>query len=280
VKDFKQDQEFTARFSSQDKTIRNYVDKMIGTSTATMSSRDSYFGSSAFVDMIHSVQLAITGADISFAAPLSFDVEIRKGPVTVGDMFKLYKYENLLYTMTLTGEEVQKYLEYSYAAWFNTMKGPKDYLLKFLTGGDGKAVIKNGKAWLKNLPYNFDSAAGIDYTVDVSKPEGERIRIESFSDGRPFLKEKSYKVALNSYRGNGGGGHLTKGAGLSEEELRLRLVSSTERDLRYYIMQSIEEKKTIDPEPLNNWKVIPQEWAKAAAAREYTLLFGESPNQR
>ncbi len=57
--------------------------------------------------MIHSIQLEITGADISFAAPLSFDVKIAEGPVTVGDMFKLYRFENMLYTMRMTGEEIR-----------------------------------------------------------------------------------------------------------------------------------------------------------------------------
>jgi len=102
LKDVPPDADFISEFSSQDKQVRDYVDRVIGTSTASISSRDSYFGPSAFTDMIHSIQLQITGADISFAAPLSFDVEISKGPVRVGDMFKLYKYENMLYTMKLT----------------------------------------------------------------------------------------------------------------------------------------------------------------------------------
>ncbi len=83
--------------------------------------------------MIHSIQLDLTGADISFAAPLSFDEKIKKGPVTVGDMFKLYRFENMLYTMRLTGEEILKYLEYSYSEWLNPMKGPGDLLLKYRT---------------------------------------------------------------------------------------------------------------------------------------------------
>ncbi len=275
VSDFKPDPEFIRKFASQNQIIHNYVDKVIGNSTATLSSRESYFGSSAFVDMIHSIQLKITGADISFAAPLSFDVKISKGPVTVGDLFKLYRYENMLYTMTMTGEEIKKYLEYSYAGWFNTMKGPGDMLLKLRVGKNGKPLITNGKAWLINLPYNFDSAAGINYTVDVSKPEGERIIIRSLSDGRPFENKLIYKVAVNSYRGNGGGGHFTEGAGISKDQLRSRLISSTKRDLRYYILKYVEEKKTIDPKPLNNWKIIPEKWTRAAAAREYLLLFGK-----
>ena len=83
-----------------------------------------------------------------------------------------------------------------------------------------------------------------------------------------------YKVAVNSYRGNGGGGHFTEGAGIKKDELRSRLVSSTDRDLRYYILKSIESKKTINPLPLNNWKIIPEKWVKEAIPREYSMLFG------
>ena len=103
-------------------------------------------------------------------------------------------------------------------------------------------MVKHG---FKNQPYNFDSAAGIYYTVDVSKPEGERIVIKGFTDGRPFEKNKMYKVAVNSYRGNGGGGHFTEGAGIEKDELRKRLISSTDSDLRYYILKSIEAKKQL-----------------------------------
>jgi len=274
VPDYKPDSEFVEKFTKQQKEIEEYVNRVIGNSSATLSSRVAYFGSSAFIDMIHSLQLEITGADISFAAPLSFDVQIPEGPVTVGDMFKLYRFENMLYTMTLSGEEIQKYLEYSYSEWLNTMKGPNDVMLKLRTGKDGMPLLINGKAWLQNQPYNFDSAAGIEYIVDVSKPVGARIIISGLSDGRPFIKEEIYQVALNSYRGNGGGGHLITGAGIDKNELRSRLVSSTERDLRYYILKSIEAHSIVNPKPLNNWKIIPVRWVESAIEREYILLFG------
>ena len=274
VADFTPDPEFIAKFEPQNEKVNEYVNRVIGNSSVTISSRDAYFGSSPFIDMIHSIQLEITGADISFAAPLTFDVEISKGPITVGDMFKLYRFENMLYTMTLSGEEIRKYLEFSYSGWLNTMKSPGDDMLKFRTGKDGKPILTNGKAYFRNQSYNFDSAAGIDYTVDINKPEGSRVVIKGFSNGRPFDNNIKYKVAVNSYRGNGGGGHFTEGAGISKEDLRSRLLSSTDRDLRYYILKSIELKKTVNPEPLNNWKIIPEKWVVAAKPREYALLFG------
>jgi 2',3'-cyclic-nucleotide 2'-phosphodiesterase/3'-nucleotidase len=274
VSDYKPDAEFMEKFKENHETILAYVDEVIGNSSRSVSSRDSYFGPSGFVDMIHSLQLEMTGADISFAAPLSFDVEISKGPVTISDMFKLYRFENMLYTMRLSGEEILKYLEFSYSGWYNTMKSPDDLLLKFRIDKKGKIVLNDGQAWLRNPAYNFDSAAGIEYTVDVSKPEGSRVDIKKFTNGTPFDRNRSYNVAVNSYRGNGGGGHLTEGAGLTRDEMLARVITSTDRDLRYYMIESIKKKKNIDPEPLNNWKLIPEKLVKAEAAREYKMLFG------
>jgi len=154
------------------------------------------------------------------------------------------------------------------------MKGPGDFLLNYRLNREGKPVITNGRAWLANASYNFDSGAGLNYTVDVSKPEGSRVKITSLSTGEPFKKERSYTVALNSYRGNGGGGHLIRGAGIKHEDLRSRLLSSTDRDLRYFILRHIEEKGIIDPEPMNNWKFIPENWVKGRVPVEYSMLFG------
>jgi len=155
------------------------------------------------------------------------------------------------------------------------MKKPGDLLLKLRLGRDGRPLLINGRARFRYQPYNFDSAAGIDYTVDVTKPAGSRVHITGMSDGKPFLKNKIYKVAVNSYRGNGGGGHFVMGAGISKDELRSRVIASTDRDLRYYIMKYIEEKKTIKPEPGNNWKIIPEKWVQKEIPVEYALLFGK-----
>jgi 2',3'-cyclic-nucleotide 2'-phosphodiesterase/3'-nucleotidase len=274
VADYKPDVEFMAKFKPQFDTVSAFVNRVIGTSGKTISSRDAYFGPSAFVGMIHSVQLAITGADISFAAPLSFDVQIAKGPVTVGDMFKLYRFENMLYTMTMSGEEVRKYLEYSYAGWLNTIKKPGDLLLRLRAGKDGKPVLVNGRAMFRNQPYNFDSASGINYTVDVTKPAGSRVHITGMSDGRPFIENKTYRIAVNSYRGNGGGGHFVMGAGIRKEDLRSRVIASTDRDLRYFIMKYIEERKIINPAIIDNWKIIPERLVNKEIPTEYALLFG------
>ena len=73
---------------------------------------------------------------------------------------------------------------------------PRRLPVKVRVTENGKPVLTNGKAWFKNQPYNFDSAAGIDYTVDVSKPEGKRVSIKSFSDGRPFEMNRPIRLQL------------------------------------------------------------------------------------
>lgn len=262
------DADFMNIFSGAYETTMDFVSRNIGRIEHTISSKEAFFGPSAFVDLIHQLQLDIAGADISFCAPLSAYAEIKKGDICVSDMFNLYKYENLLYTMKLTGKEIKDFLEMSYALWTNQMKSPDDHLMLFNEEDKGFGRFKNPS-------FNFDSAAGIIYTVDVTKPQGEKIKIERMANGEPFDMNKTYQVAVNSYRGNGGGDLLTKGAGIPKTELAKRIVYSTDKDLRFYLMKRIEEVKVLDPKPLNQWKFIPEDWTVPASKRDYDILFGE-----
>ncbi|MBR4268027.1 MAG: bifunctional metallophosphatase/5'-nucleotidase [Bacteroidales bacterium] len=260
------DREMMRRYSDYIKMIKRYVAKPIAKFTRTISSRDAMFGNSAFVDLIHSIQLEETGADISFAAPLTFDSKISKGVVCIRDMFKLYKFENWLYTMKLTGQEVLDYLEYSYDCWFNTMSDKKDHLILF-------ELDEKGNNRTAGKFYNYSSASGIDYSVDLCKPAGEKITIFGFSDGRPFKLDETYTCAINSYRGNGGGGHLTDGSHIAHEKLLERLISTTDKDLRYIIMQHIEELKVVSPKAKGNWKAIPQDFWIRGRKKDYQIMY-------
>ncbi len=260
------DQTFMKAFEPQYKATLDFVSRKIGRMSSTISSKDAFFGPSAFIDLLHQLQMDLTGAEISFCAPLSPTAEIKEGDIYVSDMFNLYRYENMLYTMKLSGKEIKGFLEMSYALWTNQMKSASDHLLLLDDS-------MSGFGRFKNPTFNFDSAAGIIYTVDVTKPEGSRVDIKSMADGTPFQMDKIYKVAINSYRGNGGGDLLTKGAGIPKKELKSRIVTSTEKDLRYYLMKRIEEKKQLDPKPLNQWKFIPEKWTVPAAKRDYETVF-------
>ncbi len=257
-------------FQEQIERVKQYASRHICYFDESITTRDSYFGNSAFTDFIHNMMLKISKADVSFNAPLSFDSSIKAGDVTVADMFNLYKYENKLYILKMTGKEIKDYLEESYALWANTMRSAEDHLLLL------QENKSNGlqRMRFKNYTFNFDSASGIDYEVDVTKPAGQKIRILGFSNGKPFYENKTYKVAMNSYRGNGGGELITKGAGIAADKIEKRIIYKSPLDLRHYMMEEMQQMKRIKPKPNNNWKFVPETWTKPAAQRDKQLLFG------
>jgi len=266
---------FTRRYEDVSETVRDYTNEKIGYSETTITTRDAFFGPSAFVDLIHRVQLDVSGAQISLAAPLSFDQSISKGDLRVRDMFRLYRFENFLYTVSMTGGEIDRHLEHAAELWFDTMQDRDDYMLRYRYDDSGAPLMVNGTARLRSPSYNFDSAMGIRYTIDVSRPQGDRVSISSLSDGTPFSDSASYSVAVNSYRANGGGGHF-RAAGITGSELGRRIISATDRDLRYYMTGWIKDKGDLSPEALSEWKIIPVEWALKAKERETILLFGNN----
>ena len=269
VADLPVDNDFVDHFSAFNETVKAYANRVIGTFENTISTRDSYFGNSAFNDLILNLELSITKADVAFNAPVSFDVAIKKGPVRVADMFNLYKYENHLFVMRLTGKEIRKALEMSYDLWVNTMTSPNDHLLLL----DSQTRGDQQRLGFKNFSFNFDSAAGIDYEVDVTKPNGQKVKVLKMSNGEPFDENKYYKVAVNSYRANGGGELLTRGAGIAKDDLDDRIVWRSEFDLRHYLMEEIKRLGTLNPQPNTNWRFVPEQWTQEAAKRDRLLLF-------
>jgi 2',3'-cyclic-nucleotide 2'-phosphodiesterase / 3'-nucleotidase len=280
MKDLRPDQTFVLNYLLPLNQVKDYVNKPLGQISKTISSRETVFGPSEFVDLIHKIQLDITGADISFTSPLTFNTTIDEGWVYIKDFFRIYHYENYLYTMALYGQEIKDYLEFSYGNWMNEMKDENDHLIRFSKDENGeiKFSARYNTPETEERFYNYSSAAGINYTVDVSKPAGDRINITGLINGELFELDNTYTVAINSYRGSGGGGHLTRGAGIPKEELSNIIMASTEKDFRHYMTSWIEEKKTINPEIISTWRVLPESWWEKGREKDYKLLFGtEAP---
>lgn len=265
------DQQYVRHFQPQIDSIRAFVDQQIGTFQTTMLSRDAFFGPSPFIDYIHELQLQHTGADISFNAPLQFNTVIQAGPVYMSDMFKLYRYENKIYVLRMTGREILGHLEFSYDQWVNTMQSPDDHIL-LLNDNEQSDQQRLG---FRNLTFNFDSAMGIDYEVDVTQPNGHKVRILQFTDGRPFHLDQWYRVVMNSYRGNGGGELLVRGAGIPFDSIPSRIVYMSDLDQRHYLTDRIRQAGTVAPRAHNNWRFVPEEWATPAILRDRKYLFKE-----
>ena len=271
VRDEEIDEQMVDYFQKDIDAVKEYVSQKIGSFETPVYTRDCYFGNSAFTDLIHNLQLQITKADISFNAPLSFNTTIKAGEVTMADMFKLYRFENLLFVLKMTGEEIRKHLEYSYDMWTNTMKSPDDHALRL----NDASKDDQQRTGFQYYTFNFDSACGIDYEVDLTKPDGEKVRILRMSNGEPFDEKKWYRVAMNSYRANGGGELLTHGAGIPKDSIEARVIYHSDRDQRHYLTEEIRRMGNVNPKPNHNWKFVPEEWVKPALERDRIILFGK-----
>ncbi len=271
VLDEKIDKKMLAHFQPTIDEVKDYVSQRIGYFKHPIYTRESFFGNSAFTDLIHNLQMSISKADISFNAPLAFDTTIDAGEITQADMFKLYRFENLLFVLRMTGEEIRKHLEFSYDMWTNTMKSPSDHILRL----NDNSKEDQQRTGFQYYTFNFDSACGIDYLVDVTKPNGQKVKILRMSNGEPFDEKKWYKVVMNSYRANGGGELLTRGAGIPQDSLESRVLFHTELDQRHYLTEEIKRLGTIDPQKNSNWKFIPEAWIKPALERDRKQLFGK-----
>lgn len=225
MEDVVPDEGYCKKFSKQFNEVKEYANKVIGTITGEMDFSKALDGPSEYINLVQSVQLEASGADISFTAPLSNRGKIAKGDITFQNLVDIYKYENQLYVVKMTGKQVKDYLEFSYHNWIN---------------GTGPA-------------FNYDSADGIIYEVSRKAPIGSKINIISMRDGSPFDPEKTYTVAMTSYRASGGGDLLKRGAGINPKDLE---IVRKYDDIRNILRDYIEEHKVIDPVVPDNWKFV------------------------
>ena len=260
------DSAFVSYFSGFADTVRSFIAEPITQLTEPLVGVDALFGPSAYISLLHQLQLDLSEADISFSAPHRLSLSQPADTLRVRDFFDIYPYENHLYTLRLSGQEIKDYLEYSYGLRCGPDASTGEHLLYLKDQADEQRfpTVKP--------TFNFSAAAGIDYTVDLRKAQGERISIERLSDGRPFSADSIYTVAVNSYRAIGGGGHLTQGAGLSPEELRQRVVWVSPYDLRYHLIEWAKAHQPLTPPRYNNWAFIPKEQAAPAIARDHRII--------
>ena len=261
-------------FHSDYLAVKEFSNKEIGALAMDLRTRDAYSGMCDYVNLIHTVSLKGGDAQISFAAPLTYNSTVRAGILIYNDLFTIYPFENQLYTMRLTGREIKGYLEYSYSKWLAEPGG--EHLLNIVKRNDPR---NNQEGWsFVGRPYNFDSAAGINYTVDVTKPTGERISISSLADGSAFDPDAEYIAAMTSYRASGAGGILTEGAGIPEAELEKRIIHRYPeiRELLYGFINEyglIDGTAIYDTKRNGEWKFIPDDIASQGIAKDLGLLF-------
>ena len=253
--------------------VKAFTLQPVGQLAMELRTRDAYTGMNDYVNLVHTVQLSVPEAQISMAAPLTFNGTVKSGQVIYNDMFTIYPFENQLNVVRLKGSEVKDYLEYSYDNWIQT---PGRHVLKIADTPDART---GARRWsFVGRSYNFDSAAGLVYTVDVTRPAGSRVRIKSLADGSSFDPDAWYNVAMTSYRANGGGDIIIKGAGVPKEEIESRIVARYP-EIREIIYLYFKEHGTVDAalvgdeSVLGNWHFVPEKLVAPMLAADMKLIF-------
>lgn len=277
VRKEKVDTEMKEMFRSDYEAVREFTLRPVGELKVPLRTRDAYAGMSDYINLLHAVSLSVPEARLSLAAPLTFNGYVRPGTLLYNDLFTVYPFENQLYVVRMTGKEVRDCLEYSYAAWVNTVKGRGDeHILRIVNEPDPRT---GQKRWsFVGRSYNFDSAGGLVYDVDVTKPAGSRITVKSLADGAPFSEDAEYNVAMTSYRASGGGGILREGAGIDTDSIDSRIVARYP-EIRELVYDYLQEHGSIDPdvigspELIGEWHFIPATIADRLMDKDMKLMF-------
>ena len=183
----------------------------------------------AVLDLINKVQLLNSGADVSAAALFKDTSDIKAGPINYGNIFDIYKFDNTLYLVEVTGAELKRYMEWS-AACYNQWK-PGDISISFNPEKPG---------------YLYDMFAGVDYQIDLSKPAGERIVHLTFK-GKPIGDDQKLKLAVNNYR--------YSSALKTQKLVEGKRSWESSQSIRDMLVAYIKEHGTISPEVDNNWSI-------------------------
>ena len=271
----KVDKDMQALFRPDYEAVKAFTLKEVGRLNTDLRTRDAYAGMSDYLNLIHTLSLEATDAQISFAAPLTFNGHIKAGTLVYNDLFTIYPFENQLFEVKMTGAEIKTYLEHSYDGWINTLDAGQKHVLKIFERADPRT---GQSRWSFGTPtYNFDSAAGLIYDVDVTRPFGERIMIRSLADGSAFDESAEYKVAMTSYRASGGG-ELMRKAGVDTDRIDERVTGYYPeiRNILYdYLVEhgEIDSATISDASVIGQWRFIPEKKAQAALTRDMELLF-------
>lgn len=189
----------------------------------------------AVIDLIAKIQLEVSGADVTSVALFKDSSNIEKGPINYGTLFDIYKFDNTLYTVEITGKELKNYMEWS-AQHYNTWK-------------EGDISI----SFNEDVPgYLYDMFEGVEYEVDLSQEAGQRIKNVMFK-GEPLKDEQKLSLAVNNYRYSSGL--------MANELISEKRNWESPQAIREYIGEYIQEKGTISPEVTNNWKIVGVELA-------------------
>lgn len=232
------DPEVLKLIESYEKQTQEFLDKPVGKIQGDMTVKDPMYTrthDTALIQFINKVQMEASGAPISSTALFSNDIRGLPSDVTMRDILGTYIYPNTLKVIKVTGKDIKDALERS-ATYFQQ------------NNGSDPIAVNPAFEYPKPQHYNYDMWEGIRYTIDVSKPEGQRITELTDLNGQPLDMNKEYEIVLNNYRAGGGGGY--------DMFAGKPVVREVNVEVSELITNYIREHGTVQAETDGNWKVV------------------------
>ncbi|MFE8959796.1 bifunctional metallophosphatase/5'-nucleotidase [Streptomyces iakyrus] len=231
-----EDPKITKLLGDEHEKVVAYVNQVIGTNAAEMTSAEAPYKDVPIIDLINHIQAdtvkqALAGTEhaalpvLSQAACFSRSARIPAGEVTIRDVAGLYVFENTLEARLMTGAQMKAYLEYSANYFVQTAPGAAVDPAK-LTNANGTP------------DYNYDVVSGLTYEIDIAKPAGSRVTNVRF-EGQPLADDAKFVFAVNNYRANGGGNFPHVAAA--------QLLWSNSDEIRNTMIAWVKAKGSIDP---------------------------------
>ena len=208
----------------------------LGTTTAKFQPENEIMGlpegklqDTAVMDLILNIQLQNSGADVTACALFKDTSDLPEGAINYGNIFDIYKFDNTLYTLDVTGAELKGYMEWA-AECYNQWQ-PGDINISFDPEYPG---------------YLYDMFAGVDYEINLSKPKGERIENVIYK-GEPLKDDEIIKLAVNNYRYSSGIKAQNLAAGKRDWE--------SSNSIRDMIVDYFAKNSPVEPTVDNNWHI-------------------------
>ncbi|WP_052400741.1 bifunctional metallophosphatase/5'-nucleotidase [Oceanobacillus jeddahense] len=239
VKDAPADEIILSDIKEIEKEVDDWLDETLTTvsdpSTMQIEDplKDVWIKEHPMIEWVNKAFLKITGADMASTAFFLTQGMRFGNTLTRRDIHTFYPFANTLVVMEATGEEIRASLEFS---------------ASFLTlDADGNPAISEAWKYPRLLSYNYDMWEGIQYTINLQKPKGERITSLTFN-GEALDPNKKYRVATSSYRASGTGGYDMFG-----EE---KIIKEFPFGVTEMLIKELENTEEFIPQTNQNWKVL------------------------